>query len=217
MTTTRLSIYLAVGTVALIGGYAAFILIVTWPVSFANLDKAGVFGDSFGVLSALFSGLAFAGLLVTILQQREDLQVQRESLKARQCRRTRATRDDKAPKLRKYAVSNTSGLQSDIVNAIDLRKERRTGAVLMTIGRDCFVIFYERLQGMYTSVQRRGTEPGVNKLERAYEIFWKEHQTELGHYFRHLYRIFIFLEASSVVDKVFTRRSSERSCQTRSC
>lgn len=49
----------------------------------------GTFGDMFGAVGALFSGLAFAGLIVTMLQQREDLKnqqdvisLQREDLKA---------------------------------------------------------------------------------------------------------------------------------------
>jgi hypothetical protein len=45
-----------------------------------NVTAFGVFGDSFGILSALFNGLAFAGLIITILLQREELQLQRAEL-----------------------------------------------------------------------------------------------------------------------------------------
>lgn len=41
--------------------------------------EAGTFGDMFGAVNALFSGLAFAGLIYTILLQREDLKIQRKS------------------------------------------------------------------------------------------------------------------------------------------
>jgi hypothetical protein len=40
----------------------------------------GQFGDLFGVVNALFSGLAFAGLIYAILLQREDLSLQRNEL-----------------------------------------------------------------------------------------------------------------------------------------
>lgn len=40
----------------------------------------GVSGDMFGALTALFSGLAFAGLVVTLVMQREELDKQREEL-----------------------------------------------------------------------------------------------------------------------------------------
>ena len=59
-------------------GYGAFIISVSWPITFGNVDKAGVFGDSFGVLTALFSGMAFAAIFITILLQRKDITLQRE-------------------------------------------------------------------------------------------------------------------------------------------
>lgn len=44
-----------------------------------NLE-AGTFGDMFGAVNALFSGLAFVGLIYTILVQREELKEQRKSI-----------------------------------------------------------------------------------------------------------------------------------------
>ncbi len=41
----------------------------------------GTFGDMFGAVNALFSGFAFAGIIFTILLQREELKFQREELK----------------------------------------------------------------------------------------------------------------------------------------
>lgn len=38
----------------------------------------GVFGDSFGALNTLFTGLAFSGVIITILMQRNELKNQRE-------------------------------------------------------------------------------------------------------------------------------------------
>jgi hypothetical protein len=39
-------------------------------------EKKGQYGDSFGALNTLFTGLAFAGLIVTILLQRQELRAQ---------------------------------------------------------------------------------------------------------------------------------------------
>lgn len=41
----------------------------------------GTFGDSFGSVNALFTGLAFAGVIYTVLLQRRELQLQRLELK----------------------------------------------------------------------------------------------------------------------------------------
>lgn len=45
-----------------------------------ELEDRGQFGDMFGGLTSLFTGFAFAGLIYTILIQRQELQYQREEL-----------------------------------------------------------------------------------------------------------------------------------------
>ena len=54
------------------------IYFIEWHIQEAK--NAGVFGDQFGAVNALFSGLAFAGLIYTILLQKEELKAQREEL-----------------------------------------------------------------------------------------------------------------------------------------
>ncbi len=41
-----------------------------------GLERKGWYGDSFGALTSLFTGLAFAGLIVTILLQHNELKAQ---------------------------------------------------------------------------------------------------------------------------------------------
>lgn len=60
--------------------YAILIVCLVWPISEFSIAKAGTFGDSFGVLTSLFTGLAFAGLLSTIFLQREDIKLNRSEL-----------------------------------------------------------------------------------------------------------------------------------------
>jgi hypothetical protein len=65
------------------------VVIVLWlatPFVVSSLYKppteAGPFGDLFGSINALFSGLAFAGLIYAILLQRRELELQRLELQA---------------------------------------------------------------------------------------------------------------------------------------
>ena len=61
------------GSIAAIGiSLVLFIKDSTW---------RGTFGDQFGAVNALFSGLAFTGLIYTIILQRRDLELQRNDLK----------------------------------------------------------------------------------------------------------------------------------------
>lgn len=45
-------------------------------------DRIGAFGDQYGTLNALFSGLAFAGVIIALHLQRKDLELQRDEMKA---------------------------------------------------------------------------------------------------------------------------------------
>ena len=65
-----------------------FLLIfIVWGSSFLvvyyklnSWTDRGTFGDTFGGINALFSGLAFAGIIYTILLQRKELALQRQEL-----------------------------------------------------------------------------------------------------------------------------------------
>ena len=51
------------------------------PYFLSDLNKRALLGDSFGTINSLFSGLAFAGIIYTILLQRKELALQRQELK----------------------------------------------------------------------------------------------------------------------------------------
>lgn len=60
-------------------------VVVVWSLTFFlffinKWDERGQFGDMFGAVNALFSGLAFAGLIITLILQRRELELQRDEL-----------------------------------------------------------------------------------------------------------------------------------------
>lgn len=69
-----------------IGWLSALGVLGVWSLTFFLLfipgsDRQGQFGDLFGAVNALFSGLAFAGLIITLILQRKELALQRDELK----------------------------------------------------------------------------------------------------------------------------------------
>ncbi len=46
-----------------------------------DIRDSGAFGDSFGALNSLFSGLALLGVLYTVILQKRELSLQREELR----------------------------------------------------------------------------------------------------------------------------------------
>lgn len=71
--------WIALGVIALWAG-TGFLLYDAGKDT-APWGERGTFGDMFGSINALFSGLAFAGLIFTVLLQRQELQLQRHELK----------------------------------------------------------------------------------------------------------------------------------------
>jgi len=61
--------------------YGALILWINWPIRDFSLARSGVFGESFGVINTIFSGLAFAGLILTIHLQRHELAESKETFR----------------------------------------------------------------------------------------------------------------------------------------
>jgi len=57
------------------------IVFILWFTNY-NSKMEGSFGDKFGAVNALFSGLAFAGIIITVYMQKEELSLQRKELKS---------------------------------------------------------------------------------------------------------------------------------------
>jgi hypothetical protein len=71
----RWVIAVAIGVVALWIG-TPWLLSIIYP----EMSERGQFGDMFGAVNALFSGLALLGAIYAIMQQSEELALQREEL-----------------------------------------------------------------------------------------------------------------------------------------
>lgn len=178
----------------------------------------GTWGDMFGGINALFSGLAFVGVIYAILLQREGLILQGRELED--------TREELAGQRRANEEQNRSiatqtfestlfqmvGVLEQVIDAIDLRAS--DNSALMSKGRDTIRTLYRFLQDHYANAQSdaaklatdySATSAPVASLmslpEGAYELFYEEHGHEVGHYFRVLYNIFKFIDGSGQGNK----------------
>ena len=88
------------------------IIISVWFFSFLlikfiypNPSERGTFGDSFGSINALFSGIALAGIIYTIHLQRKELGLQRKELQEnrKELARTARAQENSEKALRKQA------------------------------------------------------------------------------------------------------------------
>lgn len=127
------------------------------------------FGDMFGFLSCLFSGLAFAGLIVTIRQQKEDLELQRKELQRANNEAEAQTKQFKA----QLALARSSQIKDEIYRRIDYVKK---------LEANCCLITEEKVQSNSSithSVSRKGLEAidiivtNIDKIDN-----WNDEQVE---------------------------------------
>jgi hypothetical protein len=174
-------------------------------------------GNSSGVVSALFSALAFAGIFITILLQRKELDLQKEELKLTRKELTAQKEEFKTQNetLSHQRFDNTFfqmvSLHHNIVNEIDhvekysktsyknsgknvfmSQSERTTeDAERIHKGRDVFKFCYTRMAYELKEVY------DISIMNQIYIKNYQYFQNSFGHYFRNLYRIIKFVDQSN--------------------
>lgn len=200
--------------------YISLFIIFLWILNLIILkgdtDGRGTFGDMFGGVNALFSGLALASIIYTILLQKEELGLQRKELK-----RTRKEFKQQNETLILQKFENTFfkllELHHQIVNDIDFRyyKKKEISAnrfekaviapsdkeIVEIKGRDVFRYTYNKLFDELTNDEKTG-------FEIIYLKHYENNQTDLGHYFRNLYQILRFVDEFEFKDKTKARLRS---------
>ncbi|KPX81186.1 putative phage abortive infection protein, partial [Pseudomonas amygdali] len=146
--------------------------------------RSGVFGDAFGVLNALFSGLAFSGVLITLLLQRKDL-ADSQLQNAKQQTESQF-----------YSMLT---LQQQVIQGFDLHVKNRDRQYTIE-GRDCFRDWHKKLCREYIANYEEGRSEGLRAV-MAYEVVLQSHQGDLGLYFRSLYSVFRFVELAEYGDE----------------
>ncbi|MUV15285.1 putative phage abortive infection protein [Noviluteimonas gilva] len=181
-----------------------------WFALVQHHEEPGTFGDMFGAANSLLSALAFAALIYTILLQRYELKLQRIELTETrtELKGQREQMEGQSEQMRTDSFENSFfrvlGVFGDIVASIDLIK--RESGVVTTSGRDCFGVFYDRLENRYASLRRSGYFEELSDrqiAERAYKHVYTESHGDVGHYFRTLYNLVKLVDRSAVDDKHF--------------
>lgn len=184
------------------------VVFVCWVVSmfvikwiFNDWNHRGMFGDSFGAINSLFSGLALGGIIYTIFLQKKELALQREEL-----RETRNEFKVQNVTLRLQRFENTFfsllTLHHQIVDSIglDIQKEKLSekhsnhpvetahyDRVILR-GRDVFKNLYDELSEPL-QMGLEFNQDSLDQINATYLLQYQTVQTDFGHYFRNLYRI----------------------------
>lgn len=165
---------------------------------------------SFDRLNALFSGLAFWGVIWAILLQKSELVLQREELKLtrNEVRGQKEQLEAQNLTLKQQRFENTFfsllNLFIGIVSSMEVTTVH-DGRPTTFKGRECFTALYDELMKRYTCDQQATrigeTIDSKSLCINAYHHFADYKQMAVGHYFRTLYNIVKFVDRSPVEDK----------------
>jgi Putative phage abortive infection protein len=203
-------------------GIAAFFIFLIWAASGAILynwnpkENYGTFGDMFGAVNALFSGLAFACLIFATFMQREELKLQRIELQLARKEAAETREEIRGQKeqaqfqnatLRQQTFENMYfqllALHNELVNSIELRDPMR--GQIFASGKECFPVFYSYFLNVFRNTSQlqpeNETENRFKSISSAFHGFFLQHQNSVGHYFRSLYNIVKFIDDSEIVEK----------------
>lgn len=161
------------------------------PLIWRELQSRALWGDAFGLVGALFSGLAFAGVLVTLYFQNRELEIQSaEIVRAREGMQEQ--REIVAKQLASIESQRTEAaffalleMHSSTVRDIDLGGTLSGRQALHSLGWQ----MHELL---------RATSDSLTPSDRAREAYAEFHENSyasLGHYFRLVGEILRFLGA----------------------
>lgn len=163
-----------------------------------HYGRASEAGSMFGLLSTLFTGLGFVGLIYTVVLQREQLQqAKTEALEARK------TGEQQRFESTFFQLLN---LHSGIVSSA--RLETLNDGTHVYIGRDVLTFLERQLQSHLGEDLWRSWINANNGLpnrrgflEDACESWRAEYSIYVDHYFRVLYRLLRHIDTRTQTDK----------------
>jgi hypothetical protein len=168
-----------------------------------RFDNAGQFGDMFGALNTLFTGFAFAGLVYTIILQREEIRRSREE-----------AIDTKMLTERQLFEGTFFQLTKLLNDTIAMIEHRSKGMLwrhfkdpqpepLPKQGREALNELSDILLNHYISEAIKNNNDLRHAIIEGYGKFYESYETSISHYFRLIYRALQWIDASTVDNKEF--------------
>lgn len=192
-----------------------FIILIIYSLSWICIDYfiadpqiRGTFGDKFGAVNALFSGLAFAGLIYTIILQKDELSLQRKELKqTREEMKQQTMQFEEQNKIiqiqrfettffnmMQYLQEITQGLTITLNKAVIKKAHDVSGRSFRVADTEaidfCGKQVFEETYGDGANLKKLIQSKGIKGYNESDEV------SLYDHYFRYLYRIMKFVDDS---------------------
>jgi hypothetical protein len=188
------------------------VVVVLWVICGFSLywvKDRGTIGDMFGTVNALFSGLAFAGIIITILLQRQELKLQRRELRLSR---------------KEFSIQNQTLMQQRFENSFfsiyDIHMKTvdsfelvepleqghvpvgRTRRVDVHKGKEAFFYLRKTLKPSLDHIDLTADVGSFNHLATAYDGFHKSWKGFLDRYVNSLMCVLEYIDNSELIAEI---------------
>ena len=179
-----------------------------------DILEKGAYGDTYGTVNALFTALAFVGVIATIYLQRKELILQRRVLEL--------TRDELEGQREQLQIQSGTfkqqrfestffqliSIHSDNVSSLFILDDADRAKTKQT-GRACLLLQRDELSRYISELSKENTDI-ENAINSAFDkLFENTRRSHLGHYFRQLYHIVKFVDDSEEIEDEYKQRYAD--------
>lgn len=178
-------------------GYGYAISHDVWPFEGMDASQRGVFGDSWGAFTSIFSAMGFCGVLWTIKLQMDATKKIEDDFRKK----------EESEKIRDFENSFFNMLS--ILQALirDMKVEGSSGITLAE-GRHVFLYFFRRFKAEirrkngtlldFDSRDKIEIEKASKQMSNAYRFYFRSRAQNLSHYYRYVYNMFKIIHESDL-------------------
>jgi len=174
-----------------------------------DITRFGISGDFFGFANALFSALAFSTIIVTLWMQKHELRQQRLEIdqtqqimnlqiKEMELQRQEMQDQNESFRIQRFESTffNMLTLHNQVVAEVTSNDGKKRG-------REAFTRFFEELDPRFAGFEfnNKASKRTLDEIVHAYETWYEENEHHVGHYFRTLYNLFLYVEEHGPTDK----------------
>ena len=172
--------------------------------AFLKETERGIFGDTFGAVNALFSGLAFAGVTYAILMQRYEISLAKEDARV-----TKKILDDQTDHLdRQNKRERAKSSEETFFKLLSMLQEvsetvfftkKYNGAPIITKGRQALSDIAEKI---YPTAHLSGPR-SLENYDAAIDRFMKDYGSNISHYLRSFEALLTYVTVTQDIDREF--------------
>ena len=153
---------------------------------YCTVEQRGAYGDMYGSVNALFTALAFAGVIITLGFQLKELELTRNELSGQRQelghQREQLEKQNETFKRQQFESTFFALLRTniEIVSALVIVE----GGKIRYSGKSCLAL------------QKRSLENYMQSfcVDKSFDMLFEMNPPHLGHYFRQLYNIIKFVD-----------------------